>query len=130
MQLYESDSTPHTYTAFTTYLDSNQKVKHETVAPVDSTFELAKDAFNMFFKLRTGIEWESVPLAVGVKREDSTARERTLSHDGAGDWTYQLEYEVEEWRKGARKPSVTMLVSEEDAGKKWDVKAMTPEGGW
>lgn len=130
LQLYESDSMPHTYAAFTTYIDRSGKIAHDTVAPVDSTFDLAKDAFKMFFKLRTGVEWESAPLAAGIKREDSAARERTLSHDGAGEWTYQLEYEVEEWRKGARKPSVTMVVSEEDAGEKWDVRAKTPEGAW
>ena len=101
------------------------------MAPVGSTFDLAKDAFKTFFKLRTGVEWESAPLGAGnKKREDSPARERTLSHDGAGDWTYQLEYEVEEWKKGARKPSVTMVVSAEDAGEKKDVRARTPEGGW
>ncbi len=130
LQLYESDSTPHTYAAFTTHVDRDGRVTHDTVAPINSTFDLAKDAFKLHFKLRTGVEWESAPLSNGVKRETSATRERTLSHDGAGDWTYQLEYEVEEWRKGARKPSVTMLVSEEDAGERWDVRAKTPDSGW
>ena len=130
LQLFESDSIPHSYTAISTHLNRNGKVNHDVVAPSDSTFNLAKDAFKMFFKLRTGVEWESAPRAADIKREDSAARERTLSHDGAGDWTYQLEYEVEACQKGARKPSVTMVVSEEDAGEKWDVRAKTPDGGW
>ena len=130
LQLYQSDRDPHVYAAISNRLERNGKVRYETVAPKGSTFALAKDAFKLFFKLRTGVEWESRPLTVGLGRADSAARERTLSHDGAGDWSYQLEYEVEAWKKGIRKPSVTMVVSEEDAGDKLDVRAKTPEGGW
>ena len=130
LQLYETNKSPSTYVAVSTHLNRCGKITHDTVAPKFSTFSLAKDAFGLFFKLRTGVEWESRP-KVGVEaRQEPTKRERTLSHDGAGDWTYQLKHGVEAWKRGGRKESVTALVSEECVGDNWNVRAKTPEGGW
>lgn len=98
LQMYESDDEPRTYAAFTTYLATDGEVRYDTVAPWGSGWDLARDCFRVFFRLRTGVAWEernedgdAYGKGAGAcdwKRERDAERKRALSQDGAGDFVY------------------------------------------
>jgi hypothetical protein len=132
LQLFEYNTIPKQYAAFSTHLDRDGNVTNDVVAPKGSDLGLAKDAFKMFFKLRTGVEWASRGncRTGAVANTEATKKERCLSQDGVcegdGGWTYQSECKGEQ-----KKPSKTTVSAQEIVGE-WVryARAKTPDGGW
>ncbi|EGC47303.1 BRCT domain-containing protein [Histoplasma capsulatum var. duboisii H88] len=57
LQLYESDSNPHTYATFVEY-SCVGRTGSAFLAPTESTWEIALEAFTKFFKAKCGKQWE------------------------------------------------------------------------
>lgn len=157
LQLYQSNTFPATYSARSIFLDAEGKIHVERIAPTGSEFAFAKECFKKFFKLRTGVEWESRAKAVQLllaegkefrrNEEEALERKRALSHDGAGGFAYvpgPKDFWIgsdgsgfgrrENGSSGSGdgddgRPFVTMVVSDA-AVEGGEVRPTTPVGGW
>ncbi|QSS58493.1 BRCT domain-containing protein [Histoplasma capsulatum] len=57
LQLYESDSNPHKYATLVKY-SCVGRTGSAFLAPIESTWEIALEAFTKFFKAKCGKQWE------------------------------------------------------------------------
>ena len=57
MQLYESHISPATFACFTNYSSPIAGTARLVLAPLGSSFQLAMEQFEHFFRVKTRLEW-------------------------------------------------------------------------
>lgn len=107
-QIFQSDETPPTYSAFVKYSRVG-KSNISILAPPQSAFTLAKAGFESFFLLQTGVEWK--------KRMESTLRPPKTNDKGdvlpshEGWYTFEAGSIMTAYMKPPSKPRVSSEVA-------------------
>ncbi len=137
IQLFESDAMPHRYMCVTKY-STKGKAGVLELSPVASHFDLAMASFKKFFKLKTGVVWES-------RLDPRKNSERDAGGDGGCDQKFLYRPPTKGQPKGMMEqktrrekmeqndglPILTkVLPSVEVDDAEIECSAKTPDGGW
>lgn len=79
IQIYESNTTPHTYAVNAQFASSGTLPKNEVVGPIGSTFSTAFKVFRDLFKDKTKVDWESrIDFATELEQRENPKRFQNL----------------------------------------------------